>query len=254
MTDSISRFTRTVDNYVKYRPGYPFAMVEFLQRTCQLTPTAVIADIASGTGFLAELFLKNGNQVIGVEPNTNMRMAGLQFLRSYPRFTSVEATAEATTLASQSIDMLTVGQAFHWFDQPKTRQEFARILKPNGWVVLAWNIARNKTPFMISYEKIWLNYLAPASISIETDGQAIETGLRAWYAPGIVNFESFDNSQIMDFAGLRGRILSSSYAPAPEHPKYTSLLEELEAIFLTHQMQGKVTIEYECRVCYGQLH
>jgi len=253
MTDSISRFTRTVENYVKYRPSYPFAVVEFLQRACQLTDTTVIADVASGTGFLAEIFLKNGNQVIGVEPNTDMRKAGQHFLRNYPRFTSVPATAEATTLESHSIDMITVGQAFHWFDQEKTRQEFERILKPEGWVILVWNSPRKKTPFMIANERIWLNYLAPATTS-ETDGQAIEAGLRIWYSPGVVNFESFDNSQVVDFDGLRGRILSSSYSPAPEHPKYQPMLDELEAIFRAHQVNGKVAIEYECRVCYGQFH
>jgi SAM-dependent methyltransferase len=254
MTDSISRFTRTVENYVKYRPSYPFAIVEFLQQACQLTNTAVIADVASGTGFLAEIFLKNGNPVIGIEPNADMRAAGQHFLRNYPRFTSVSATAEATTLESHSVDMITAGQAFHWFDPEKSRQEFARILKPDGWVILAWNIARNKTPFMAAYEKIWLNYLAPPATSIETDRQAIEAKLQRWYAPGILNFESFDNSQVVDYAGLRGRVLSSSYSPAPEHPRYTSMLTELETIFHTHQAQGKVTIEYECRVCHGQLH
>lgn len=253
MTDSISRFTRTVENYVKYRPSYPFAIVEFLQKACQLTSTAVIADVASGTGFLAEIFLKNGNRVIGVEPNADMRKAGQQFLRNYPRFTSIPATAEATTLDPHSIDMITVGQAFHWFDQEKARQEFARILEPDGWVVLVWNSPRNNTPFMVAYEKIWLNYLAPATTS-EPDGQTIEAGLRAWYAPGAVNFESFDNSQVLDHEGLRGRTLSSSYSLTLEHPRYAAMLEELETIFQTHQAHGKVTIEYECSVCYGQFH
>ena len=113
MTDSISRFTRTVENYVKYRPSYPFAVVEFLQRTCQLMPASVIADVASGTGFLAEIFLKGGYQVIGVEPNAGMREAGQHFLRNYPSFVSVPATAEETTLDPHSVDMITAGQAFH---------------------------------------------------------------------------------------------------------------------------------------------
>ena len=254
MTDSIARFSRTVENYVRYRPSYPFAIVEFLQRACPLISTSVIADVASGTGFLAEIFLKNGNQVIGIEPNADMRAAGQHHLRNYPRFTSVDATAEATTLPPHSVDMITVGQAFHWFNLEKARQEFERILKLDGWVILAWNIARNKSPFMLAYEKIWFNYLAPQADNAVTDAQAIEAGLRAWYAPGIVSFESFDNSQVVDLDGLRGRILSSSYSPTPEHPKYAPMLAELETIFNTHQVKGKVAIEYECRVCYGQLH
>jgi SAM-dependent methyltransferase len=253
MNDSVSRFTRTVENYVKYRPSYPFAIVEFLQKTCQLTSASVIADVASGTGFLAEIFLKNGNQVIGVEPNPDMRTAGQHYLRDYPLFASVDATAEATTLESQSVAMITAGQAFHWFDQEKARREFVRILKPNGWVVLAWNLPKHNIPFMDDYEQIWWKYLAPPSNEKEASRQAIEDGLRAWYSPGIINFESFDNSQVVDFDGLRGRILSSSYSPTSEQPKYQPMLAELESIFRAHQVNEKVTIEYECRICYGLL-
>jgi SAM-dependent methyltransferase len=253
MTDSISRFTRTVENYVKYRPGYPYAIIEFLQGACHLTSESVIADIASGTGFLAEIFLQNGNRVIGVEPNAGMREAGQHFLQKYPRFTSISATAESTTLESQSVDMITVGQAFHWFDPEKSRREFSRILKPNGWVILVWNIARYDTPFMRAYEQIWCKYLEPQSKG-ETDPQAIEAGIKAWYSPGVVEMQSFENSQVVDLDGLRGRILSSSFCPAPEHLLHAPMLAELENIFQTHEAGGKVSIEYECRVNYGQLH
>ena len=253
MNDSINRFTRTVENYVKYRPHYPFAVVEFLQRACQLTQAWVVADIASGTGFLAEIFLQHGNRVIGVEPNADMRAAGQHYLRNYPNFTSLSATAEATTLDPHSVDLITAGQAFHWFDREKSRQEFVRILKPDGWVALAWNLPKRDTPFMTDYEQIWLKYLAPQSRRNDSDTQVVEDELRAWYSPGAVNFESFDNFQTLEFEGLRGRVLSSSYSPTSEDPKYAPMLDELEAIFQTHQAEGKVTIEYECRVCYGRL-
>ncbi len=254
MTDSINRFTRTVENYVKYRPHYPYAVVEFLQTACELSTSTVVADIASGTGFLAEIFLQHGNKVIGVEPNDDMRRAGKQYLSKYPNFTSIAATAEATTLKSHSVDMITAGQAFHWFDPKKSRQEFTRILKPEGWVVLVWNMPGRNTPFMLDYEKqIWFKYLAPSD-STDADGQAVEAGLRAWYAPGVIQFHSFENYQVVDYDGLQGRVLSSSYSPTPEDAKYKPLLEDLKTIFERHQREGKVTIEYECRVCYGQLH
>lgn len=253
MTDSIRRFDRTVENYIKYRPHYPYAVVEFLQSACQLTSALTVADIASGTGFLAEIFLQHGNPVIGIEPNADMRAAGQSYLSKYPRFTSLSATAEATTLAAHSVDILTAGQAFHWFDREKARQEFVRILKPTGWVVLVWNLPRRDTPFMKDYEQIWLKYLAPQTHSNDNATQVIEDQLRAWYSPGTAEFRSFDNFQILDFAGLRGRVLSSSYSPAPEHPNYAPMLAELEAIFQAHQTDGQITIAYDCRVCYGQL-
>lgn len=253
MIDSIRRFDRTVEYYIKYRPHYPYAVVEFLQSACQLTPAMTVADIASGTGFLAEIFLQHGNPVIGIEPNADMRAAGVHYLRDYPSFGSLSATAEATTLPTNSVDMITAGQAFHWFDREKTRQEFVRILKPEGWVVLVWNLPRRDTPFMAAYEQIWLKYLAPKTHSNDSDTQVVENELRDWYSPGTVTFKSFDNFQTLDFAGLRGRVLSSSYSPTPEHPDYAPMLDELKTIFEAHQADGKITIAYECRVCYGQL-
>jgi len=252
MNNSISRFTRTVENYIRYRPGYPLEIIEFLQKTCHLDRKDIVADIAAGTGLLTEIFLKNGNHVIGIEPNADMRAAGQHYLRSYSNFTSLDATAEATTLESNSVDMITAGQAFHWFDPEKSRQEFARILKPEGWVVLAWNMSKQHIPFMDDYNQIWTKYLAPPTN--ENDSYLIEEGLRKWYAPGSITFKSFDNAQIVDFDGLRGRILSSSYCPTPDQPKYKPMLAKLKSIFNEHQADGKVTIDYECRICYGRLH
>jgi ubiquinone/menaquinone biosynthesis C-methylase UbiE len=135
--NSIQRFSSTVEYYVKYRPAYPQAIFDFLVSECKLSHEILVADIGSGTGLMARLFLKNGYSVIGVEPNDQMRQAGQQLLKDYPRFTSITGTAEATTLPGQSVDLITVGEAFHWFEPLATRQEFVRLLKPGGWVVIA---------------------------------------------------------------------------------------------------------------------
>jgi ubiquinone/menaquinone biosynthesis C-methylase UbiE len=252
MEDSIGRFSRIVENYIQYRPNYPQAIVEFLQTVSQLTNDATIADIGSGTGLLAKIFLQNGYGVFGVEPNPEMRRAGQHILRDYPRFISVAATAEETTLEAQSVGIITAGQAFHWFQRDKTRQEFARILKPEGWVALMWNIPRQTTPFLVAYDQFWRKYLDPQVHTSEMDAQILES-LRAWYAPGQLNRQTFDNPQVVDYEGLRGRVLSSSAAPTPDQPQYSAMLEELEAVFQTYQVHGKVNIEYECQMYYGQL-
>src|SRR5437867_6600426 len=127
---STERFSNRVENYVRFRPRYPREVLELLKADCGLKPEAVVADAGSGTGFLAEQFLKNGNRVFGIEPNKEMREAGERLLAGYPRFTSLAGTAEATTLDDQIVDFITAGQAFHWFDQAKSRKEFARILRP----------------------------------------------------------------------------------------------------------------------------
>ena len=148
------RFSTRVENYVRYRPGYPDAVLAWLRAECDLTPAAVVADIGSGTGKLAELFLRNGNRVFGVEPNREMREAGEGMLAGFPNFVSVDGAAEATTLPAASVDFVTAGQAFHWFDRQTARREFARILKPGGWVVLVWNERRSDSPFLRDYEAL----------------------------------------------------------------------------------------------------
>lgn len=130
--DSTKRFSKCVDNYVKYRPRYPQAIVDFLQTKLDLTPSVQIADIRFRTGILSQLFLDNGYCVYGVEPNQEMRQAGESLLEQCQDFTSIEGTAKATTLDDSSIDMIVAGQAFYWFDPIPTRQEFVRLLKPRG--------------------------------------------------------------------------------------------------------------------------
>jgi ubiquinone/menaquinone biosynthesis C-methylase UbiE len=136
MTDSTRRFSNRVKNYVRYRPSYPQGVISALQAETALTKSSVIADIGSGTGLSAELFLQNGNPVFGVEPNLAMRQAAEQHLKNYPHFYSVDGTAEATTLPNKSVDYAVAAQAFHWFNPQLARQEFSRILQPGGWVVL----------------------------------------------------------------------------------------------------------------------
>src|SRR5437588_12107902 len=132
--DHTRRFSGRVENYIRYRPGYPLSVVELLAGECGLMPGPGCADVGSGTGILSEMFLRNGNRVYGVEPNREMREAGERLLSTYDNFVSVEGRAEATTLAAGSVDFVTAGQAFHWFERDGARREFARVLKDGGWV------------------------------------------------------------------------------------------------------------------------
>src|ERR1700682_5298851 len=153
--DAKQRFSNRAADYVRYRPGYPSELLDVLRKECDLRPGHVIADIGSGTGFLSELFLKNGNRVYGVEPNPEMRQAGEEYLASYDGFSSIEGSAESTTLEEASIDFVTAGQSFHWFEPDSARREFVRILKPSGWMVIAWNDRRmEEAPFTLAYENI----------------------------------------------------------------------------------------------------
>ena len=252
MIDPTARFSRKVENYVQYRPGYPPAVLELLKTDCGLAAHSVIADVGSGTGLLAALFLKNGNRVFGVEPNREMREAGERRLAHCSNFTSVAATAEATTLPGHSVDFVTAGQAFHWFDAKQAKAEFRRILKPGGWVALVWNTRRQeRSAFLGDYEALLMQY----GTDYETVA-AKETGedvISAFFYPDDFQRKTFENVQVFDFEGLKGRLLSASYAPEPGHSSYEPMIQELRAVFSAHNVNGKVTFEYEPEVYYGHL-
>src|SRR5437868_3524340 len=157
--DPTQRFSSRVDQYIRFRPGYPPEVLQLIKNQCELTATSVIADIASGTGLFTRLLLDNGNEVFAVEPNAEMRLAGEQFLAGYSRLHSIDGRAEATTLPDRSVDFVTAAQAAHWFDRDRARQEFVRILKPGGWTVLVWNErCIHSTPFLRAYEELLLSY------------------------------------------------------------------------------------------------
>lgn len=248
--DATRRFSSRVEKYVLYRPGYPGELIELLERECGLTSQSVIADVGSGTGKLSEIFLAHGNRVFGVEPNAEMRGAAEQWLGNRRGFVSVAATAEATTLAEWSTDFVTAGQAAHWFDLQESRLEFARILRPRGWVVLVWNERLAGVPFLEDYEQLLLRY--------GTDYQEIRHEKTAerlgdFFAPSAFEERVLSLSQTFDYSGLEGRLLSSSYTPQPGDSRYEPMLAALRELFEKYRSDGLVVFEYRTRVFYGQL-
>ena len=251
-TDHTRRFSTRVADYVKYRPGYPSNVLRLLEDECGLDPASVVADVGSGTGILSELFLKHGNRVYGVEPNREMREAGERLLAAYPDFVSIDGRAEETTLDDESVDFVTAGQAFHWFDPPRACREFKRILRPGGWVILVWNDRRTAgTPLFEDYERLLLEYGTDyKEVSVK---YAEESMLAALYGPSEIRTKSFDNEQVFDFDGLRGRLTSSSYSPRPGHPNFDPMMRELESLFRRHERDGRVVVAYDTKVFYGRL-
>jgi SAM-dependent methyltransferase len=250
--DSTQRFSDRVENYVRYRPTYPDAVLEILRAETGLTAGAVIAEVGSGTGISAELFLRNGNTVFGVEPNAEMRRAAEERFAGRSTFTSVAARAEATTLASGSVDYAVAGQAFHWFDVAKAREEFARILRPGGWVVLLWNSRRlDSTPFLREYESLLRTY-GTDYLAVRQENVGPET-LKRFYAEGKFEKRAVYNEQRFDFEALKGRLLSSSYAPAEGHPNHEPMLNELEQIFEQNAESGHVAFEYDTEIYFGHV-
>ncbi|MBZ5572324.1 MAG: class I SAM-dependent methyltransferase [Acidobacteriia bacterium] len=249
--DPTHRFSSRVENYIRYRPGYPKAVLEVLKNDCGLVSSSVVADIASGTGIFTRMLLENGNRVFGVEPNSDMRRAGEEFLSGYSRFTSVAGTAEATTLPDHSVDIVTAAQAAHWFDRERARREFVRILRPGGWAVLIWNERRtDDSPFLRDYERLLARYGTDYQ---EVRHERTTAEIADFFAPTPFESQTFDMKQEFDYPALEGRLLSSSYTPQPGQANYEPMLRELRRIFDASQQDNRVAIEYTTRVYYGQI-
>jgi SAM-dependent methyltransferase len=251
--DAKQRFSHRVADYVRYRPSYPPALLSLLAQECGLRPDHLIADIGSGTGLLSKLFLDHGNRLYGVEPNPEMRAAGEEFLRDYPNFTSVTGSAEDTTLPGSAVDFISVGQAFHWFDVGAAEREFRRILKPGGRIVVVWQDRRmHETPFAREYEHL-LERFGNDYKSVKDSYPEAET-IRPFFAADTFAFRDLPNRQLLDWNGLRGRLRSSSYAPAEGQANYAPMMTELQRIFDEYQQNGTVRMEYFAHVYFGKLN
>ncbi|HVT82549.1 MAG TPA: class I SAM-dependent methyltransferase [Phycisphaerae bacterium] len=253
--DSTQRFSSRVGDYRRHRPGYPPQVADDLLAQSGLPKNPVIADIGSGTGLLARLFVERGCSVVGIEPNAEMRAAGEEELRAFRNFRSLPGTAEATALPAQSVDLVTAAQAFHWFDRAKAKTEFRRILRPGsggGRCAILWNNRLTTTSsFLVAYEQLLRDFATDYAM---VDHKNITDPVLAdFFAPQPVQKRIYPNKQFFDFDGLKGRLLSSSYSPPADHPSHAPMLARLAEIFQRHQQNGRVIFEYQTEVFGGVL-
>ena len=239
-----TRFSDRVENYVNYRPSYPKEIIPFLEKYYDLSRNKRIADIGSGTGIFSELFLNSGYQIIGIEPNELMRKAAEIKLSNYSGFTSRNHRAEQTGLRTHSLDMITVAQAFHWMEPIQTKKEFFRILKPGGHVVLAWNVRLKHTPFLQGYHELKQKF----AIDYKENKMVDEEAIHIFFHPMLVRVHQFPNIQQLNFEALKGQLLSASYMPLPGHPSYSEMINELIVLFIDHNENGLVKMEFETKL------
>jgi SAM-dependent methyltransferase len=251
-TNATTRFSSRVEDYIRYRPGYPVEIIDLLADRCALTPEAPVADIGSGTGILSRLFLENGNTVVGVEPNAEMRAAADALLSEYSQYGSLNGTADKTNLPGRSVDFVVAGQAFHWFDRDKTREEWLRILRPGGWAVLLWNDRRTAgSDFLTGYEALLRNLGTDYQDIGHKKVQSVEA-LTPFFG-GDVYAARFAHVQHFDLPGLIGRTASSSYTPERGTPAFAEMEKALTELFNATQKANRVSFEYDTLMFYGQM-
>lgn len=246
------RFSDRVADYVRYRPSYPQEVIDLIVNTVGITRDTLIADIGCGTGIFSKLLLQTPASVIGVEPNQAMLDAAMHDLGQENRFFPVHKTAEQTGLQSHTIDAVTAAQAFHWFNQELARDEFRRILKPEGWVFLVWNERKNTgSEFAELYESV----LRDCSTEYAKVGHrnTPDQTILDWFENPEATTERFPNAQTMDLEGFLGRVYSSSYVPAAGTPEREAIAERLIDLFNRCQQHGRIELDYETKVFFGKL-
>ncbi len=246
--DATQRFSDRVDDYVKSRPGYPAALLPLLAERMGLAPDHVVADIGSGTGLSTLPFLENGNTVFAVEPNAPMRAASEQLLGHFPGFHPVDGTAEHTTLPAGSIDLIVCAQAFHWFDREKAALEFDRIRSARGKTLLLWNYRDESDPFQQAYDRLLAD-------NIDNFGTLLHRNISTEQIAGFLSPRPLEKAalpchQMLDLNGLKGRLLSSSYAPK-NGAAYERIMQGLEDLFDQFSASGLLRFQYVTRAYWA---
>ena len=249
MTKSVNSklaYRDRVENYAAYRPSYPEEAVRYILREQQLSDPADIADIGAGTGIFSAQLLKHGHRIFAVEPEAQMRYAAQAALSHFTGFEIVEGTAEATSLANRSVDLVVAAQALHWFDPARAGAEFARILRPKGRIVAIWNErAIDVNPFQNALNNLLIamqtDIIGDRSIYAETvDDVAIR-----FFGFGSYTKAVFMNEEQLNHERFFGRILSASFAPKPSHPFYIKWVEEIDRVFQSYAEAGFVKVVYQ---------
>ena len=248
--DHKARFSGRASFYARYRPGYPDAIIPILRKHAHWNPTSTIADIGAGTGISSELFLRHGNPVWAVEPNADMRAEAALLKLRYPNLSVVDGVAEETTLPSSQFDFVIAATAFHWFDVDLCRREFKRILKPNGRVILIWNLYSSPpSPFMRAFEEVSARYRKQGRHSWARERHSIDTAVKKFFGDA-VRKRYLDNHEQLAFEALQGRLLSTAFAPLPGDDLYEPMMRDLRALFGQFAVNGAVELRYQTALFY----
>ncbi len=238
MENYTERFTGKAGVYEKYRPDYAAACVDFIVRVCGWKKGSRIADLGAGTGIFTRQLLDAGFFVTAVEPGEDMRAALSESLGEHPNLSVLDTPAERTGLPSHSLDGITAAQSFHWFDPAAFLMECRRVLQPDGWVALVWNMRDPEHPLTQETADICRRHCPDFRGFSNSDGWQTQNVSQVLGEKPI--FRRFPHSFSLDEAGYIGRYLSASYAPKPGDASYIPYINDLQAVFRKHAGNGRL--------------
>lgn len=247
-----NKFTGKALDYAQYRERYdPDVMLPLLREWCGLVPEWTIADIGAGTGMAGDVFRANGNPVIAIEPNAEMRALCEQLHSGDASFRVIPGTAEVTTLPDDSVDMIAVGRALHWFDLEHALPEFRRILKHGGWAaIVAIGREEGGRAENVAFET--LLHATSGSLEQARAGFAIYKRLGEFFPGCAMHHAEIPSEMHLDWNGLRGLALSHSHAPLPDSKGFAVFERALEEYFRRFERDGKLTLATRCWVSAGR--
>ncbi|MCA1054025.1 methyltransferase domain-containing protein [Rossellomorea aquimaris] len=243
-----SLFDEKTKDYAKGRPTYPIEVLQIL-KDIGITGESVIADIGAGTGLLTKMLAQLDCHVHAVDPNAQMLYECKGYCSGKPNIAYVHAAAEDTTLKEHTVDVITIAQAFHWFDQTRCKIEFNRILKKNGYVVILFNEIRLDNPLSQEYNQLLREYAVKETAGISDTDHDLE---KRQFFGGDFKKRYVDNLQTLDRDSFVAGALSLSYTPSRNHDRYAAFLEKLHKLFGKYERDGKIEFLYQTEVCIGQ--
>lgn len=231
-------------NYQNYRPDFPQEAADLIFSIHQ---NPVIADIGSGTGRFSGCLIEKACKLYAVEPNAEMRKEAEEKFCQNSKYQSVAAFAQNTSLAENSIDVIAVASAYHYFDFDTTRQEFRRILKPDGYVFLFWDSYSGN---VYDTEKTAIDQKYRQHPSFGND---YETRAEKLFGRDNYTKKSFPNIIYQTYEEFLGGWSSASYIPKVGTNEYKDFEKEAHELFRKFAVNGRIELKVTTYCFYGKL-
>lgn len=240
-------FIGKLENYNRFRPNYPKGLIDHLEKKGILKKQSIIAEMGCGTGKLTSLLLDNGNTVYGVEPNPEMYKHLINTYSSFDKFLALNASAECSKIKSNTCDLVVCAQSFHLFNSIKAKNEFERILKSNGSILLIWYFESTNCSILNDIRNMF--YFYRNKLNQQTRTKISLDNLQKIFSSHSINHEVYgkihQNLSKRDFVNS---MLSSSYAPIPQNELYNSYIECANKIFDRYNQKGLINYFFEINI------
>jgi SAM-dependent methyltransferase len=227
-------FARGTDSYVRGRPDFPAAALEWLRSDLALGPGRIAIDLGAGTGKFTRLLVQTGADVTAIEPVAAM-LARLK--TDLPAVRTLPGTAQHIPLPGSWLDAVVCAQAFHWFASAESLAEIRRVLKPGGVLGLIWNIRDESVPWVAELTRIMAPYESDAPRYYQGEWRHVfpARGFQELREKRFPHAHIGPPDQV-----IIDRVASVSFVVALDPPRRAGILDQVrELIAATPELSGK---------------